>query len=260
MKLPFSFPYRFLAWPLAIGLPACLSACAGHARPDWHPAAIPDLDSLNRVVEYNDSVEANYFFYEDAFTAYKAKFPGVDKPAYMAVARGKDAAFCLFQPNPALICVDVGDKFKALGLEEPARDAYEAGLLSEGVNGDRLNIRLWSGMARLHLAWLQREQAKLYLTKVLEVDNKNGWARKMLASMNQESPAAEGAQKFAPAPKSEPGQYGNKRRSKAKPRGSRTSRIGDDGLSTSAARRISPHMAGPFAEGERSPSADVSAF
>lgn len=220
--IPFSFLNRLAVWSLAIGLPACLSACACRGRPDRQLAAIPDLDSLNRVVEHNDSVEANYFFYEDAFTAYKSEFPGVDKPAYMAVARGKDMAFCLFQPKPARTCLDVGDKFKALGLMEPARDAYEAGLLSEGVNGDALNIRLWSGMARLHISWLQHEQAKPYLTKVLEVDNKNDWARKMLATVNRESLAAEGAQKLAPAPNSEPGQYGNRRRSKAKPRGGRT--------------------------------------
>jgi hypothetical protein len=232
--IPLSIPYRLLAWSLAIGLPACLCACAGHPSPGWRSAAIPDLDSLNRVVEHNDSVESNYFFYEDAFTAYKAEFLGVDKPAYMAVARGKDQDFCLFQPNPAHICMDVGDKFKALGLEEPARDAYEAGLLSEGVNGDALNIRLWSGMAQLHLGWGQTERSKRFLTKVLEVDNKNGWARKMLASMTQEASEAVGAQKSAPAAKPAPGQSANRRGSKEKPRKAGTSRGRNYGMSTSA--------------------------
>ena len=141
------------------------------------------------MADHNDSVESNLFFYEEAFTAYKAKFPGVDKPAYMAIAQGKDQAFCLFQPNPAQTCLDVGDKFKSLGLAEPARDAYVAGLLSEGVNGDKLNIRFWSGMAQLHFDWQEYEQAKPYLTKVLEVEKKNKWAKKMLASIPREADA-----------------------------------------------------------------------
>jgi hypothetical protein len=181
--LLFRIPYSFLAWSLALGLQVLLTSCAGHASRIDRPAAIPDLDSLNRVVEYNDSMESNLFFYEEAFAAFKAEFPGVDKHSYMAVARGKDRSFCLFQPGPAVNCADIGDKFKALGLEEPARDAYEAGLLTEGVNGSALNIRLWSGMAELHIAWREYRQARPYLTKVLEVDRKNKRAKKLLVAL-----------------------------------------------------------------------------
>jgi hypothetical protein len=222
-----STTYRLLAWSLSIGLPACLSACAGNSSSQCRPAAIPDLDSLNREVEHNDSVESNYFFYEEAFTAYKAEFPGMDKPTYMSVARGKDQAFCLFHPRPSTTCLDVGNKFKALGLEEPARDAYEAGLLSEGMNGDTLNILLWSGMARLHIGWGHTDRAMPFLTKVLEVDTKNAWAKKTLASL---TPAAEGAQKPAPAAKSAPGQSANRRGSKEKARKSAASRGGNYGM------------------------------
>lgn len=206
-RLSLSLPARIWIGPLAFGLPALLAACVGQPPRVGSPAVFPDLDSLNRVVEHNDSVEANYFFYEDAFTAYRGKFPGVDRPAYMAVARGKDRAFCLFQPDPARRCLDVGEKFKALGLGEPARDAFEAGLLSEGVNGDTLNIRLWSGMAQLHSGWREYDRARPFLIKVLEVDRRNKRARNMLASIPREIPmgiprerpreaaAAEGARK-----------------------------------------------------------------
>jgi hypothetical protein len=189
------FPRRLLAGSLAFGLPAFLAACAGHSPRAERMATILDLDSLNRVVEHNDSVEANFFFYEDAFAAYKAEYPGVDKPSYMGVARGKDTFFCLFQPDPGRLCADVGDKFRSLGLEEPARDAYEAGLLSEGVNGDALNIRLWTGMARLHLGWGDNDRAKVYLTKVLEVDGQNQWARKMETCPAGATAAADTAKK-----------------------------------------------------------------
>jgi hypothetical protein len=201
--IPPSLQRRLLAWSLAFGLTASLAAslaaCAGHPPADRR-GAIPDLDSLHRVMEYNDSVDANYFFYEDAFMAYRAEFPGVDKPAYMAVARGKDQAFCLFQPDPGRLCLDIGDKFKALGLGEPARGAYEAGLLSEGMNGDTLNIRLWSGMAELHLGWGERKKAMSFLTKVLEVDGKNKRARKMMESMTSEALDAETTRKPAVVP------------------------------------------------------------
>ncbi|HLP41825.1 MAG TPA: hypothetical protein VK465_09990 [Fibrobacteria bacterium] len=179
-----TFSRLILTWSVVVGLPASFFACAGQSSSTGNRMAIPNLDSLHQVIEHTDSVEANYFFYEEAFAAYKAEFLGVDKPSFMAVARGKDQAFCLFRPDPGRLCLDVGDKFKALGLGEPARDAYEAGLLSEGMNGDTLNIRLWSGMAELHLGWGENDKAMLHLTKVLEVDEKNKWARTMLASMS----------------------------------------------------------------------------
>ena len=188
-EFTFPAPLRILSGLAGAAVLVSLAACAGNGPREERAATIQDLDSLNRVADHNDSVESNLFFYEEAFTAYKAKFPGVDKPAYMAVAQGKDQAFCLFQPNPAQTCLDVGDKFKSLGLAEPARDAYVAGLLSEGVNGDKLNIRFWSGMAQLHFDWQEYEQAKPYLTKVLEVEKKNKWAKKMLASIPREADA-----------------------------------------------------------------------
>jgi len=162
------------------GLLSLLSACAHHPHRAEKAASIRDLDSLHVVAQHNDSVESNLIFYEDAFHAYREKFPGVDRPAFMAVAKGKDQAFCLFQPDPARTCLDVGNKFNDLGLKEPARDAYEAGLLSEGANDGKLNVLLWSSLAQLHFEAKEFEPAKVYLAKVLEVEPKNKWAKKLM--------------------------------------------------------------------------------
>src|SRR5690606_5952966 len=91
-----------------------------------------NLDSLHQVNQRNDSVESNLYFYGHAFEEYKAAFPAVDKPGFMRIAQGKDQEFCLFKKNPAQTCLEIADKFNDLGLKQPARDAYEAGLLSEG--------------------------------------------------------------------------------------------------------------------------------
>lgn len=159
-----------------------LAACSGSRAPKSEGlATVHDLDSLHQVAQYNDSVESNVFFYEEAYTSYREKFPGVDKPAFMAVARGKDQAFCLFQPDPARMCQDIGDKLTNLGLQEPARDAYEAGLLSEGANDGAANVRLWSSLARLHADAGEWDAARGYLGKVLELEPRNKWARKLKA-------------------------------------------------------------------------------
>ena len=159
-----------------------LAACSGSRAPQSEKlATVRDLDSLHQVAQYNDSVESNVFFYEEAFASYREKFPGVDKPAFMAIARGKDQAFCLFRPDPARTCQDIGDKLTKLGLREPARDAYEAGLLSEGANEGSANVRLWSSLARLHADAGEWDAVRGYLGKVLELEPKNKWARKLKA-------------------------------------------------------------------------------
>jgi tetratricopeptide (TPR) repeat protein len=105
----------------------------------------------------------------------------------MAIAKGKDQAFCLFQPDPAKACLDVGNKLNDLGLKDPARDAYEAGLLSEGANEGKLNLLFWSSLAQLHFEAQEYAQAKTYLSKVLEVDPKNKWAKKKLGEAEKKS-------------------------------------------------------------------------
>jgi hypothetical protein len=165
------------------------AACTAHRTKPEAKATIHDLDSLHQVAQYNDSVESNIFFYEEAFQSYREKFPGVDKPAFMAVARGKDQAFCLFQPDPARKCLDIGDKMNDLGLKEPARDAYEAGLLSEGANDGALNIRLWSSLAQLHFEAREWAQARHFLGKVLEAEPRNKWAKQRLAEVGRQGGA-----------------------------------------------------------------------
>ena len=158
-----------------------LSACGGD-KPKEQAATVMDSDSLHRVNEHKDSTESNLFFYEHAFDDYKLRFPGVDKPHFMKIAKGKDQDFCLFKPNPSQTCLEVADKFNDLGLKQPAKDAYEAGLLSEGTNGDKVNVRLWASMAQIHFDGQEYDQGKSYLTKILEVEPNNKWAKKLLAS------------------------------------------------------------------------------
>jgi hypothetical protein len=146
-------------------------------------ATVKDLDSLNRVAEHKDSVESNHFFYEEAYAEYRARYPGVDKAAYLKIAKGKDQDFCLFKQNPVQTCLDNGDRFNDLNLKEPARDAYQAGLLSEGSNETRQNIRLWASMGQLAFDFKQYEEARIHLLKVLEVEPKNKWAKKLLGSI-----------------------------------------------------------------------------
>lgn len=166
---------------------AFLVACA---RPDRFVMATPnitlDLDSLHRANLHQDSVESNHFFYEQAYEEYRERFLGVDKPSYMRIAKGKDKEFCLFRPNPATTCQAIGDKLDALGLGEPARDAYEAGLLSEGVNGSRMNVRLWASLAKIHFERREFDRGEAYLAKVLEVEPKNREAKKLLASASRQ--------------------------------------------------------------------------
>jgi len=179
---------RFMAFALGGCLASLMTACSVHRDTPERSASINDLDSLHLVAQHNDSVDANLIFYEEAYTSYRARFPGVDKPAFMAIAKGKDQAFCIFQPNPARTCLDVGNKFNDLGLKEPARDAYEAGLLSEGANDGKLNILLWSSMAQLHFEAKEYDEAKTYLSKVLEVEPKNKWAKKLISETAKKSP------------------------------------------------------------------------
>ncbi len=183
-SLPGYLRTKFLLY-VCIALFALLTACAQHGKRAETKATIVDLDSLHTVSQHNDSVESNLIFYEEAYTNYRAKYPGVDRPAFMAVAKGKDQGFCLFQPNPAKTCLDVGNKFNDLGIKEPARDAYVAGLLSEGANEGKLNILLWSSMAQLHFEAQEFDAAKTYLSKVLEVEPKNKWAKKRLAEASK---------------------------------------------------------------------------
>lgn len=168
--------------PIAVlALAMTLASCAGGTS-GVRPHHTLNLDSLNRVAEHNDSVDANLVFYEHAFEGYKDRFPGVDRPAFMRVARGKDQEFCLFRPDPGRTCLEIADKFHDLGLIEPARDAYKAGLVSEGYNGERINIRLWAGMARAHFDAKEYGEGKAYLVRVLEVEPGNRWAKRLLAS------------------------------------------------------------------------------
>lgn len=178
---------RLMAFSLGASLLSLLAGCASHAPARQKSATIMDLDSLHLVAQHNDSVDANLIFYQEAFESYRKLFPGVDKPAFMAIAKGKDQAFCLFQPDPAKACLDVGNKLNDLGLKDPARDAYEAGLLSEGANEGKLNLLFWSSLAQLHFEAQEYAQAKTYLSKVLEVDPKNKWAKKKLGEAEKKS-------------------------------------------------------------------------
>jgi hypothetical protein len=176
---------RVMARRLGVSLIGCaLAACAPQSKRAEEKATIHDLDSLHLVAQHNDSVEANLIFYEEAFHAYREKFPGVDKPAFMAIAKGKDQAFCVFQPNPAQTCLDVGNKLNDLGLKEPARDAYEAGLLSEGANDGKVNVLLWSSLAQLHAEAKEPDAARPYLIKVLEAEPRNKWAKRLMAEVD----------------------------------------------------------------------------
>lgn len=178
---PLTVPTR-LAGPLAaLTLAMALASCAG-GNSGIRPHHTMNLDSLNRVAEHNDSVDANLVFYEQAFVGYKDRFPGVDRPAFMRVARGKDQEFCLFRTDPGRTCLEIADKFHDLGLVEPARDAYIAGLVSEGYNGEKINIRLWAGMARAHFDAKEYGEGRAYLVRVLEVEPGNRWAKRLMAS------------------------------------------------------------------------------
>jgi tetratricopeptide (TPR) repeat protein len=165
-----------------------LFACAPKPKPAETTLGIHALDSLHQEVQHQDSVDANLYFYEEAFAAYKEHFPGVDKPSFMAIAKDKDQAFCLFQPDPGHYCADVGDKYNNLGLKESAKDAYEAGLLSEGANEGGLNIRLWSSLAQLLYETRDLSSAQTYLNKVLESDPKNQWAKKFKKDLSKPIP------------------------------------------------------------------------
>ncbi len=98
-----------------------LLACAGNS--DRNSSVTLNLDSLNQVVERKDSVESNTIFYEEAYTDYRKHYPGVDKSAYLHIAKGKDQEFCLFKENPAKTCLETGNKFNDLNLKPPAWDA-----------------------------------------------------------------------------------------------------------------------------------------
>lgn len=165
-------------------LSVCLVTCTVTRDVDpKRAAAIASLDSLNREVEYQDSVESNVIFYEEAYLEYRKQFPGVDKPAYLQIAKGKDQDFCLFKPNPAQICLETADKFNDLNLKPPAKDAYHAGLLSEDYNDSATNIRLWGSMGQLAIDDSDFDAARIYLNKILEVEPKNVWAKNLLTSL-----------------------------------------------------------------------------
>lgn len=167
----------------ALLLPAAfLLHCAAPAPAPPRTVAL-DLDSLHRAQQYQDSVESNHFFYEEAFETYHKRFPGVSKSDYLRVARGKDQDFCLFKPDPAAKCLETGDKFNDVGLKESARECYEAGLLSEGANTQAQNVRLWGSLGQLTTEAQEFEAGRTYLRKLLEVEPKNKWAKKLLASI-----------------------------------------------------------------------------
>jgi hypothetical protein len=176
-----------LLWTLsAAAVLSLLCACAGNGGKAKKSTVTVNLDSLHQVNQHNDSIESNLVFYEHAFDDYKSRFPGVAKPDFMRIAKGKDQDFCLFKPNPAQVCLEVADKFNDLNLKEPAKDAYEAGLLSEGYNGEKVNVRLWASMGQLYVEDKDYAVGKSYFTKVLEVEPKNKWAKKMIASIPKE--------------------------------------------------------------------------
>jgi len=174
----------------ALGLAGfTLAACSGNPSTREEAAAtVRDLDSLHRVAQHEDSVNANLYFYEDAFVTYQKTHPAVTKAEFMEIAQGKDKAFCLFQPDAGNSCLKVGDQFHKLALKEPALDAYEAGLLSQTSNGDALNIQLWSSLAQLHFDAGESGKGRPYLAKILAVDPKNKWAKKRLTSASQPNP------------------------------------------------------------------------
>jgi hypothetical protein len=173
-----------LTMALACAGLSLFAACAGKKTASKSTVTL-NLDSLHQVNEHNDSVESNLMFYEHAFDDYHSRFPGVDKPNFMSVAKGKDQDFCLFKPNPAQTCLDVADKFNDLNLKQPARDAYLAGLVSEGTNESRVNVRLWGSMAQLCREEMEYDAARMYIGKVLEVEPKNKWAKKLLDSVTK---------------------------------------------------------------------------
>lgn len=146
-------------------------------------AASLNLDSLGVSLGHKDSVESNHFFYEESYTVYRQRYPGVEKSAYLRVAAGKDREFCLFQPDPARTCVDNGDRFNDLQLKQPALDAYEAGLLSEGYNDTAVNVRLWGSMGQLAVESKDLDAGRMYFRKILEVDPGNKWAKKQLSTL-----------------------------------------------------------------------------
>jgi hypothetical protein len=168
---------------LAAVCPILWSACASKKPQPAKTITTLDLDSLHRVEARRDSVESNTIFYEQAYEDYRRRFPGVDKKVYLHVAKGKDQDFCLFKPDPAQTCLTVGDKFNDLNLKEPAKDAYQAGLVSEGANDSQINMRLWASMGQLSIEEKDYDMGRFYVSKVLEVEPKNKWAKKLLASI-----------------------------------------------------------------------------
>lgn len=170
----------------AMLLPAALLAGCAAKKPAPANTVSLDLDSLHRDQVYQDSVESNVFFYEEAFATYHKSYPGVTKSDYLRVAKGQDKDFCLFKPDPAAKCLESGDKFNDVGMKDPARDCYEAGLLSEGSNSQAQNIRLWGSLGQLTTEAKEFDAGRTYLRKLLEVEPKNKWAKKLLASIPAE--------------------------------------------------------------------------
>lgn len=175
--------YRHVLMALAAACPLLWSACAGNKSQPAKTITTLDLDSLHGVEAHRDSVESNVIFYEHAYEDYRKRFPGVDKKVYLHVAKGKDQDFCLFKPDPAQTCLTVGDKFNDLNLKVPAKDAYQAGLVSEGANDTRINMRLWASMGQLAVEGKDYDMGRFYVSKVLEVEPKNKWAKKLLSSI-----------------------------------------------------------------------------
>jgi hypothetical protein len=173
--------------PLAFACLGLFLACAGSGKSGPPKSTVTvNLDSLHQVAQRKDSVESNIVFYEEAYQDYHKKYPGVDKAAYLRIAKGKDQEFCLFKPDPAQTCLETGDKFNDLNLKPPAKDAYQAGLLSVEYNESKFNIRLWGSMGQLAIEDKDYEAGKSYLLKLLEVEPKNKWAKKLMASIPKE--------------------------------------------------------------------------
>jgi tetratricopeptide (TPR) repeat protein len=168
-----------------------LGACSSQKprEEEYKPKIITtrDLDSLNREVEHKDSVDANLIFYEEAYQEYRKHFPGVDQSAYIHLAKGKDQEFCLFKSDPAKTCLENGDRLNDMDMKQAARDAYRAGLLSEGYNGAGDNVRLWGSMGQLAIETKDYEAAQSYIRKILEVDPRNQWAKKLSTSIPKEA-------------------------------------------------------------------------
>ncbi len=121
---------------------------------------------------------------ESAFGRYHQRFPAVTRESFLTAAQGRQIPdYCLFRDDPAKACADYGDYENDHGRKKTALDAYQAGLLTEGYNDMRVNIRLWGGLAQLAIEGKDNYNAQVYLTKILDKDPNNKWAKQRLSGI-----------------------------------------------------------------------------